>query len=121
MSLATPKTASATIANGAALSGAVCLGSGVLCAVQMPTAWTAADLTFQISDDGGTTWTELLDSLGNAITIASPSASKRYEVDASDFKSAMYLKVRSGTSALAVNQASARTLTLIARKFYPEA
>jgi hypothetical protein len=115
-----PKTVTATIANGAALSGAVCLGSGVLCAIKMPSSWTTADLTFQVSDDNGTTWDELLDASGAAVTVSGPAASERLELDAADFKSAVFLKVRSGTSGSAVNQAAARTLTLITRKFYPE-
>lgn len=119
MSLLT-KTATVTIANGAALSGAVCLGSGVLCAIKMPAAWTAADLTFQVSDDRGVTWDELLDANGTAVTVSGPGAAERLELDAADFKSSVFLKVRSGTAAVAVNQAAARTLTLITRKFYPE-
>ena len=118
MSLRT-RQANVTIAADAALSGAVCLGDGVLCAIQMPAVWTAADLSFQVSDDGGTTWTELLDSAGVAIAVTTPAATERLEVDASDFKSAVFLKVRSGTSAIPANQAAARVLTLISRKFYP--
>ncbi len=112
-----PKTASVTIANGASLSGSVCLGDAMLCAILMPAAWTAADLTFQVSDDYGTTWGELLDATGSAITVSSPTAAKRLELDSSDFKSAVFIKVRSGTSGSAVAQGAARTLTLISRKF----
>jgi hypothetical protein len=119
MSLLT-QTATCTIPNGAtALSGAVCLGDKVLCAIQMPGTWVAAALTFQVSDDRGVTWTELLDSAGVAITVATPAVNQRIELDAADFKSAIFLKVRSGTSGAAVNQTADRVLTLISRKFYP--
>jgi hypothetical protein len=119
MSLLT-KTATVTIAINTALSGAICLGSGVLCAIKMPAGWDAAALTFQVSDDQGVTWDELRDSSGTAITVASPTAGQRLELDASDFKSAVFLKVRSGTSGSAVNQTgAARVLTLVSRKFYP--
>ena len=40
---------SATIANGASLSGAVYVGNRRLIGIQMPAAWTAAVLTFQVS------------------------------------------------------------------------
>jgi hypothetical protein len=113
-----PKTATATIASGASLSGAVCLGSGVLCAIQMPAGWDAADLTFQVSDDRGSTWKEYDDDTGTAVSVISPAAGKRLEL--SGFKSVVFLKVRSGTSSVAVNQTADRTLTLITRKFYPE-
>lgn len=113
-----PKTASATIANGAALSGAVFLGDGVLCAIEMPAVWTAADITFQTSEDG-TTWYDLRDDTGTEIKITSPTAAYRLSLAPGLFASAVWLKVRSGTSASAVNQAAARTLTLITRKFYP--
>src|SRR5664279_2494122 len=103
MSLLT-KTATVTIAINTALSGPICLGDGVLCAIKMPAGWDAAALTFQVSDDGGTTWQELLDNSGAAITVASPAAAQRINMFATDFQSAIWLKVRSGTSGSAVNQ-----------------
>ena len=119
MSLRT-KRATATIAINTALSQAICLGDAVLCAIQMSAGWDAAALTFQVSDDQGVTWQELRDASGTAITVASPTAGYRIELDASDFKSAVFLKVRSGTSGSAVNQTgAARVLTIISRKFYP--
>ena len=111
--------ATATIASGAALSGAFSSGDKLICAVQMPAAWTAADLTYQISDDGGTTWFELLDDTGTAVTLVSPAAGKRYNLPASDYESGRLFKVRSGTSSVPVNQAAARTLTFITRQFLP--
>lgn len=114
-----PNTATATIANGASLSGAICLGAGVLCAIVMPAGWDAADMTFQVSDDQGATWHELLDASGTAITLSAPAAGSRYEMDAADFKSAMFLKLRSGTTGAPVNQTAARSLTVVSRKFYP--
>ena len=119
MSLLT-KTATVNIAINTALSQAICLGDGVLCAIKMPAGWDAAALTFQVSDDQGVTWDELRDASGTAITVASPTAAYRLELDATSFKSAVWLKVRSGTSGSAVNQTgAARVLTLVSRKFYP--
>jgi hypothetical protein len=119
MSLRT-KRATVNIAINTALSQGISLGDGVLCAIKMSAGWDAAALTFQVSDDGGTTWDELRDSSGTAITVASPTADQRLELDETAFKSTVFLKVRSGTSASPVNQTTAaRVLTLISRKFYP--
>ena len=112
-------TASANIANGAALSAAVCLGDKILCAIQMPAAWTAADLTFQVSYDKGVTWTDLHDDGGTEVKISSPAAGEVRLLDPSGFASCMFLKVRSGVSATPVNQGAARTITLVTRKFFP--
>lgn len=111
-------TLTATIANGAALSGSIFLGEKSLVAIQMPAAWTAADITFQVSDDGST-YEELLDDSGTAISITAPAAGNRLNLAAGDYASVLFLKVRSGTSGVPVNQAAARTLTLITRKLYP--
>lgn len=109
----------AAIANGASLSGVCRPGEKTICAVVMPATWTAAGLSFQVSDDGGTTWYELLDQDGVAVTVASPAAATRYNLSAMDFQSANAFKVRSGTSAVPVAQGGERTITFITRKFYP--
>lgn len=111
--------ASAIIANGVALSGAFAVGETPICAVQMPASWTAADLTFQVSDDGGSTWKELLDDSGIAVTLSAPAAGKRYNLPAGQFASSPHFKVRSGTESVPVNQAAARTITFITRRFFP--
>lgn len=107
------RTVSATIAINQSLSGAVALGDGVLTGIVMPTAWTAAVLTFQVSHDGST-YQNLYDEAGGEYTIAADAA-RNIAVPAGDFSGWSYLKIRSGTSAAAVNQAAARTLTLVAR------
>jgi hypothetical protein len=114
-----PKNIVATITAGTALSDAIDLGDGILTAIHMPAAWTAATLTFQVSDDSGTTWSELRNTAGVAVTVAAAAAAIRLEVDTTAFKSTAFLKVRSGTSATPVNQAADRVLTLVTRKFYP--
>jgi hypothetical protein len=112
-------TASATIASGAALSGAVCLGDKVLAGIQMPAAWTAASLTFQVSFDAGTTWKDLYDDAGVEVTLSPTSPAGKYlAVDPSAFAGVVFLKVRSGTTGTPVNQAADRSFTLVTRKFY---
>ena len=112
-------TVSVNIGAGAALSQAICVGEKVPCAIEIPSGWTGTGaLTFQVSDDN-VTWWELLDNNGNAITIAATAASSRYNLFSSDFQSACYFKVRSGTSGAPANQTNAVTLVLVIRKFYP--
>jgi hypothetical protein len=104
----------ATIANGASLSGAVNLGNGGLAAIVMPSAWTAAVLTFQGSSDG-TNFYNLYDDTGSEIT-ATVSTSRIVALQPSLFAGLRYVKVRSGTSGAAVNQGGERALVLLTRQ-----
>jgi hypothetical protein len=101
----------ATIANGASLSGAISLRGGRLSAIQMPAAWTAANLTFQTSFDGAT-FADAYDDVGNELTV-SATISRVLQLDPSKWVGVQYIKVRSGTSASPVAQGAARTLQLI--------
>lgn len=80
-------------------------------AIQMPAAWTAAALTFQISYDG-LTFVDAYDDAGNEISYTA-AASHGILLDPSKWVGIEYIKVRSGTTGLAVNQGGARTLHLI--------
>ncbi|MDD5585626.1 MAG: hypothetical protein PHY92_01545 [Alphaproteobacteria bacterium] len=104
----------ATIASGQAVSGALNLGGLRLFGFVMPAAWTAANLTFQMSHDGGTTWANVYDSNGNELT-ATVAASRYVALDPANFASLAMIKVRSGTSGTPVNQAAERTLQLVLR------
>lgn len=104
------RTVTATIALNASLSGAVHLGSGVLTGIVMPAAWTAAGLTFQVSADG-TTYNNLYDEFGGEVAVT-VDASRFVRLNPSEWLGVQYVKIRSGTAALAVNQAAARTLLL---------
>jgi hypothetical protein len=106
--------ATAVIASGASLSGEVVLNPmhGTIVGVAMPAEWTAADLTFQVSVDGGTTWLEVLrPDDGNALTVQVAAASYT-PLAPTDLFGAKRIKVRSGTSGTPVNQAAGRTITL---------
>jgi hypothetical protein len=111
-------TAAALIAAGQSLSNGLNLGSKVVCLIQMPAAWTAADITFQCSVDNGATWADLLDSSGSEIAITAPSAGQLLSMDPSQFAGVVFLKVRSGHSAAAVNQVAAASVIIVSRKFY---
>lgn len=112
-------TKSATILSGASLSGAIALGVQVLVGIQMPAAWTAASLTFQVSIDNGVTWTNLFDDGGNEVTLAPTSPAGKYlATDPSAFAGITFLKIRSGTNGSPVTQLGDRAFTLVTRKFY---
>lgn len=109
-----------TITNGNSLSGAINLGSKVLSAIIVSASWTAAGLTFQASDDGGTTWSDMYDDGGTEITIASANvvAGRRISVDPSAFAGIDAIKIRSGTTGSPVTQLADRILTVVSRKYY---
>lgn len=104
-----------TIANGASLSSAIDLGTLVavgarMAAIQMPSAWTAANLTFQVSLDG-VTYADFYDSSGTEYSVTA-STSRTILVPYADFFCARFLKVRSGTTGTPVNQGADRSLIL---------
>lgn len=102
-----------TIANGTSLSAGVPLGDWTMCGIAMPAAWDAASLTFQVSVDGGTTWLEMQDGASAySLTVA---AGQYIAFEPFKWLGANHIKVRSGTSGVAVNQTADRVLTLITR------
>lgn len=104
------ETEAATIANGASLAAAVNLRGRVLCGVYMPAGWTAAGLSFQGSPDGATYY-DIHDASGE---VTSPASVSIYaSVDPLPFYGVNFIRVRSGTSAAAVNQGAERVLTLM--------
>ena len=102
-----------TIAKDASLSGVIdCRGFRVA-KIYMPSAWTAADLTFQESADG-TTFGELTDDAGIAVSVeASASAVIVPMINALAFNDVCYLKIRSGTSSTAVTQGAERVVKVL--------
>ena len=105
------------IAAGVSLSAACPLGALTLVGISMPTAWTAAALTFQVSPDGGTTWQELYDGAGNAVTIQ--AAAGQFVIPLADpsyfWRGINMIKVRSGTAGSPVVQVAAATINLVTR------
>jgi len=103
-----------TIASGSSLSGAIALSRYGVARIYVPSGWTAANLTFQVSEDGGS-YANLYDSGGNEVTVTA-AASQAITLDPTVFGLGFqYLKIRSGTSASAVTQGSDRILTLAVR------
>ena len=104
------ETTTATIDNGASLSGVVDLGGRKLVAIVMPASWTAASLTFQASPDNVTYYNVYDGSTERTLAVA---ASYYSALAIGDWVGFRYLKIRSGTAASAVNQGGARVLTLV--------
>jgi hypothetical protein len=84
--------------------------------IQMPSAWTAASITFQGSHDG-VTFYDLYDDGGNEHSVsAAASRFIGFEAAAADaLRAPLQIKLRSGTTGTPVNQAASRTLYLIVR------
>ena len=101
-----------TIASGASLSGAVDLGAHRLGAVIVPSAWTAASITLQASQSLAGTYGDVYDDLGTEISLTAAAGRVITGVTLERIP-LRYVKLRSGTSATPVNQAAARTLTLV--------
>jgi hypothetical protein len=106
----------ATIAAGASLSGPVSLGALTLVGISMPSVWTTAPLTFQVSPDGST-WQELYDGAGNEVTIT--AAAGQFIIPLLDpsylWRGVNLLQVRSGTLAAPVNQVAAAVVNIVTR------
>lgn len=104
-------TKSVTIANGQSLSAAVDLEGRKIAGVFMPAAWTAANLTFQASDAAAGTYADVYDTAGTEISVT--AAVSRALMDPSKLAGIRFLKIRSGTSAVPVNQLADRILILL--------
>lgn len=107
------KTKEVTIAISTSLSPAIEIDFFRVAAIVMPSGWDAANLTFQASADG-ITYNNLYDDAGNEITVTA-AASRHIGLDAvaAELSGCPWLKIRSGTSGVAVNQTAARTLKLV--------
>jgi len=104
------ETTTATIANGASLSGVIDLGGRKLVAIVMSGSWTAASLTFQASPDGVTYYDVYDGATERAVVVA---ASYYSALAIGNWIGFRYLKIRSGTTGTPVNQGGARVLTLV--------
>lgn len=100
----------ASIPNGQSITANLDLGTSRLVRISTPAAWTAANLTFQVSADGAT-WVNLYDASGNEYTVTA-AASRGIIIPLSDFLGVRYIAIRSGTSAVPVPQGAQRDLVL---------
>jgi hypothetical protein len=102
-----------TISTDGFLSGAITLTKLSPVRLNMPAAWTTANLTFQVSEDG-TTFRNLYDDAGSETTVTA-AASRSIIVDPLDFIGVGALKIRSGTAASTVGQAATRVIEVVYR------
>jgi len=106
-----PAVVEVAIANGQALSAAADLQIVRLHRINMPAGWTAATITFQVSDDGEE-WADLYLAT-DEYEVTAAAANRSIVVDQALFFGVRWLKVRSGTAAAAVNQGAERILKLV--------
>lgn len=106
----------ANIAAAASLSPEVALGEKTLVGIVIPAGWTAASITFQATPDDMNFY-ELYDGAGNEVTLTG-AAGQLVQIDPTKWRGITGIKVRSGTLASPIAQASAVTLTLITRTVY---
>lgn len=99
-----------TISSGTSLSDAADVGGRTVVGIIMPSAWDAADLSFEVSHDG-TTFYDL--QYDNAEVTENAAADQAISLLPAKLYPWRHVKVRSGTSATPVNQTANRELSLI--------
>lgn len=103
-----------SIASGASQSNVIDLEGLSMLAIEMPSQWTTAALTFLAAPDSTGTFLPIYDDGGTEVTVAAPAAARMISLDTIALKLApyRYVKLRSGTAAASTNQAAARTLKI---------
>lgn len=96
-----------TIPNGAALSESLEVSGDYVLHIQMPDAWTAANLTFLSSADG-IRYENIYKEDGTEYTVT--AAADRYITNLPNLSGIKFLQIRSGTSGTPVNQGGIRTI-----------
>lgn len=109
------KVVTATIASGASQSAEIdCRGYRVA-RISMPSAWTAAALTFLSASVSGGTFNPVYDDGGVEASIATPAVNTSIGISnlVLPLTGIQFLKLRSGIAATPVNQAADRLLTIV--------
>lgn len=101
------------IAAGQSLSAAQNLAGRGLVRLHVPSGWTAANITLQVSADGSTYY-DLYTAAGAECTITA-AASRAFALNLDELGAMQYVKLRSGTAAAAVNQVSSVNLVATVR------
>jgi hypothetical protein len=102
-----------TIPASGTISDTISLVNQTLVGIQMPAAWSAADLTFRVSPDN-INFSDMYDQFGNEFVVKT-SASRFVVLNPADWVGVRFLSVRSGTVGTPVTQPSARDITFINR------
>ena len=101
----------ATIAASGTITPEADLGTGYLVGMYVPSGWTAANITFQVSPDG-VNFGNMFSYLGAEVTFVAV-AGQYLAADPTLWKGARAIKVRSGTSGSPVTQTSQVVLQLV--------
>jgi hypothetical protein len=112
----TVKAPDAVIANGASLSNAIKKSHYRRVLLFMPSAWTAADITFAVSDSPTGTFNKLVYGTDEGEVTIKASADEVIALDGKvldALEACPYFKIRSGTADVAVNQLAERTIGIV--------
>lgn len=102
------------IANGASLSAMLDCSGGKLQGIIMPSAWTAAGLSFAVSNKSDGTFVPLYDNAGSEVTVtAAINQALNLAAAPKSLDAWRFIKIRSGTAGTPVSQAAERTLIAI--------
>jgi hypothetical protein len=107
-------TRKAVIEEDEVLSNAIPIAGFVHLGIVMPSAWTSASLTFQVSDLENGAYQDLYTDAGAEVEIPAVTAHTIGLAAVRDVLAPFdYMKIRSGTSTTSVSQEADRTLTVI--------
>jgi len=108
----------ATIANGQSESGPIDLrdAAGDAGLVGIPSAWTAADLGFKVSDTLAGTYSPLRDESGALVTVSGiiTNAAAWYKLPEA-LRGAMFVKLWSQSAGVAANQGADRAIAVMVK------
>jgi hypothetical protein len=100
------------------LSGPIDLKGCSMVAIKMPHTWATADLTFLACEAEGGTYYDVYDDASTPAEVVVPVAADRTVVlptHGAKLSALRYIKIRSGTAAVPVNQAGSPTLYLLCK------
>lgn len=103
------------ILSGVSVSAPIDTRKALLAGFIMPSAWTAAALSVEVSADDATpsNWAALQDGLSAAYPqIGTPAVGVAYSLDQSKLRGWNWVRFRSGTTASPVNQAAERSFVI---------
>ena len=106
------RTEVATIASGAALSNEIDIEGTHYLALSISSGWTAAGITFQAAAFSSGTFQDIYDNAGTEVSITAAS-SRCVEINKTAILPLRYIKLRSGTTTLPVNQTVTRTINIL--------
>ncbi len=107
--------ADVSIASGGNITSEIDMIGYSLLRVEMPAAWDAANLTFQVGAVSGSLVDHYLDGMEYTKTSAAASRSVGF-TPADSMLFQRYIKIRSGTAGTPVTQTAARTLRIVGVK-----